>query len=260
MRAFKPSKRQSAILNMVAQDGFVATEAMVAEFGVTPQTIRRDLNELGREGLLTRFHGGAGQAKSGENLPYADRLRSGVQAKQKIAEMTASLIPDGSSLFLNTGTTTEAIAQALLDHQNLHIVTNNINVARYLSQNESFQIMLAGGQVRNHDGGVTGAGAADFVDSFRMDIGILGVSGIDEDGSLLEFDPAEIRSAQSVLRNSRKVILVADKHKFGRRAMNRMGDLLDVDMLVTDAPLDSSFANVCVKAGVEIRVADTEKT
>ena len=64
MRAFKPSKRQSVILNMVAQDGFVATEAMVAEFGVTPQTIRRDLNELGREGLLTRFHGGAGQAKS----------------------------------------------------------------------------------------------------------------------------------------------------------------------------------------------------
>lgn len=259
MRAFKPSKRQSAILNMVAQDGFVATEAMVAEFGVTPQTIRRDLNELGREGLLTRFHGGAGQAKSGENLPYADRLRSGVQAKQKIAEMTASLIPDGSSLFLNTGTTTEAIAQALLGHQNLHIVTNNINVARYLSQNESFQIMLAGGQVRNHDGGVTGAGAAEFVDSFRMDIGILGVSGIDEDGSLLEFDPAEIRSAQSVLRNSRKVILVADKHKFGRRAMNRMGDLSDVDMLVTDASLDSNFANVCVKAGVEILVAGEEK-
>jgi DeoR family glycerol-3-phosphate regulon repressor len=119
--------------------------------------------------------------------------------------------------------------------------------------------MLAGGQVRNHDGGVTGAGAAEFVDSFRMDIGILGVSGIDEDGSLLEFDPAEIRSAQSVLRNSRKVILVADKHKFGRRAMNRMGDLSDVDMLVTDASLDSNFANVCVKAGVEILVAGEEK-
>lgn len=260
MRAFKPSKRQSAILNMVARDGFVATEAMVAEFGVTPQTIRRDLNELGREGMLTRFHGGAGQAKSGENLPYADRLRSGVQAKQKIAEMTASLIPDGSSLFLNTGTTTEAIAQALFRHKNLHVVTNNINVARYLSQNETFQIMLAGGQVRNHDGGVTGAEAADFIDSFRMDIGILGVSGIDEDGSLLEFDPAEIRSAQSVLRNSRKVILVADQHKFGRRAMNRMGDLLDVDIVVTDAPLAPNFEKTCGKAGVEIRVADSLKS
>lgn len=258
MSAFKPSKRQSAILNMVARDGFVATEAMVAEFGVTPQTIRRDLNELGREGMLTRFHGGAGQVKSGENLPYADRLRSGVQAKQKIAEMTASLIPDGSSLFLNTGTTTEAIAQALFRHQNLHVVTNNINVARYLSQNESFQIMLAGGQVRNHDGGVTGAGAAEFIDSFRMDVGILGVSGIDEDGSLLEFDPAEIRSAQSVLRNSRKVILVADQHKFGRRAMNHMGNLSDVDMLVTDAPLASSFDKVCARAGVEICVAGAE--
>jgi len=237
MSAFKPSKRQSAILSMVARDGFVATEAMVAEFGVTPQTIR-----------------------SGENLPYADRLRSGVQAKQKIAEMTASLIPDGSSLFLNTGTTTEVIAQTLLRHKNLHVVTNNINIARYLSQNETFQIMLAGGQVRNHDGGVTGAGAAEFVDSFRMDIGILGVSGVDEDGSLLEFDPAEIRSAQSVLRNSRQVILVADQHKFGRRAMNRMGDLSEVDMLVTDAPLAPAFEKACQKAGVEIFSSDTQNT
>lgn len=260
MRTFKPSKRQSAILDMVARDGFVATEAMVAEFGVTPQTIRRDLNELGLKGLLTRFHGGAGQAKSGVNLPYEDRLKSGVQAKQKIAEMTASLIPDESSLFLNTGTTTETIAQALLGHKNLHVVTNNINVARYLSQNETFQIMLAGGQVRNHDGGVTGTEAAEFIDRFRMDVGIIGVSGVDEDGSLLEFNPAEIRAAQSVLRNSRKVILVADQHKFGRRAMNRMGDLSDVDIVVTDAPLAPNFEKTCQKAGVDICVAGLENS
>ncbi len=255
MTAFTPSKRQSAILNMVGRDGFVATEAMVAEFNVTPQTIRRDLNELGQEGLLTRFHGGAGQAKSAENQPYADRLRSGVRAKQKIAEVTASLIPNGASLFLNIGTTTEAVAQALLRHEDLHVVTNNIHVAQILSRNESFRIMLAGGQVRNQDGGITGAAAVDFVDSFRMDIGIVGISGIDEDGSLLDFDPEEIRTAQSILRNSRKVILVADQHKFGRRAMNRMGDLSDLDMLVTDAPLAPTYDVMCTESDVEVRIA-----
>jgi len=231
------SKRQSAIVDMVARDGFVSTEAMVAKFNVTPQTIRRDLNELSREGLLTRFHGGAGQSKSIENQPYADRQRSGVQAKRKIAELTASLVPNGASLFLNIGTTTEAVAQALLSHSDLHVVTNNINVAQILSRNKSFHIMLAGGLVRNQDGGITGASAVEFVDGFRMDIGIVGISGIDEEGSLLDFDPEEIRTAQTILRNSRRSILVADQHKFGRRAMNRMGHVSDLDILVTDAPL-----------------------
>ncbi len=255
MTAFRPSKRQSAILNMVTRDGFVATESMVAAFDVTPQTIRRDLNELGHEGLLTRFHGGAGQAKSVQNQPYADRLLSGVQAKQKIAQLTASLIPNGASLFLNIGTTTEAVAQALLKHEDLHVVTNNINVAQILSRNESFKIMLAGGHVRNLDGGITGAAAVDFVDSFRMDIGVVGVGGIDDDGSLLDFDPEEVRTAQSIMRNSRRVILVADQHKFGRRAMNRSGDLSDLDLLVTDAPLSPVFDTLCTKADVKVRVA-----
>jgi len=255
MNSFSPSKRQTAILDMVARDGFVATEAMVAEFNVTPQTIRRDLNELGREGLLTRFHGGAGQAKTVQNQPYADRLRSGVRAKQKIAQLTASLVPDGASLFLNIGTTTEAVAQALLRHQDLHVVTNNINVAQILSRNESFHIMLAGGQVRTHDGGITGAAAVDFVDSFRLDIGIIGMGGIDEEGSLLDFDPEEIRTAQSILRNSSHVIMVADQHKFGRRAMKRMGSLSELDTLVTDAPLTESYRELCERAEVEVLIA-----
>jgi len=113
MKKFVPSKRQASILDMVDEFGFVATEAMVTEFSVTPQTIRRDLNELNEHGLLTRFHGGAGQAKSAENPPYQDRLQTGVEAKRKIAAATAALIPNGASIFLSTGTTIEAIAEAL---------------------------------------------------------------------------------------------------------------------------------------------------
>ncbi len=255
MMTFNPSNRQIKILAMVEENGFVATEAMVTEFNVTPQTIRRDLNELNAQGLLTRFHGGAGQAKSIENRPYKDRLRTGVQAKRKIAELTASLVPNGASLFLNIGTTTEAVAEALLKHENLHVVTNNINVAQILSQNESFQIMIAGGQVRNHDGGIIGLSSTDFVGQFRMDIGIVGISGIDEDGALLDFDHQEVKTARIILDNSRKVILVADQHKFGRRAMNRMGYINDLDILVTDGELSDHFQSVCDKAGVAVHVA-----
>jgi DeoR family glycerol-3-phosphate regulon repressor len=252
---YVPSKRQRSILEMVERDGFVATEAMVSKFSVTPQTIRRDLNLLNQHGLLTRFHGGAGQAKSIENRPYKDRLKTGVEAKRKIAELTASLVPNGASLFLNIGTTTEAVAEALLGHHNLHVVTNNINVAHILSQNESFKIMIAGGQVRNQDGGVVGLASTDFVGQFRMVIGIVGIGAIDEDGTLLDFDHQEVKTARTILQNSRRSILVADQHKFGARAMNRMANIGDLDVLVTDAPLGRQFLALCKEGNVDVQVA-----
>ena len=251
----KISKRQTAILDMVAENGFVATEALVSHFDVTPQTIRRDLNELDSKGLLTRFHGGAGQAKSGENAPYPDRLKTDVEGKRKIAELTASLIPDGASLFLNIGTTTEAVAEALLRRENLNVVTNNINVAKILCRNPSFQVIIAGGRVRNSDGGITGLASAEFISQFRMDFGIIGISGIDEDGNLLDFDLEEVKTARAILAGSQQVILVADQHKFGRRAMNRMGHISELDMLVTDAPVGAPFRSAI--ADITVRVAET---
>ena len=255
MTDFTPSARQSAILKMLAKTGFVSTESMVSELQVTPQTIRRDLNELNAHGMVTRFHGGAGSAKSIENRPYRDRLATGVEAKRQIASLTASLIPNGASIFLNIGTTTEAVAVALLGHENLHVVTNNINVARILSENDTFKIMISGGEVRKQDGGIVGPSSTDFVCGFRMDIGVIGISGIDEDGGLLDFDYQEVKTARKIIQNSKKVILVADQHKFGRRAMNYMASFSDLDTIVTDAPLTERFENLCDVAGVEVFVA-----
>ena len=257
MTQFQPSKRQVLILNMVERQGFVATEAMVNEFDVTPQTIRRDLNELSKHGLLARFHGGAGQAKSAENPPYQARLQTSVQAKRMIAARTAALIPNGASIFLSTGTTIEAIAEALLGHKNLHIFTNNLHVAQILTRNEDFQIIVSSGQVRHHDGGIKGAYSEAFINNFRMDIGVVGISGVDEDGTLLEYDPQEVIIAKTILANSAKTILAADHYKFGRRAMNRIGHMRDLDLIVTDSELDLVFKNICTTEGIELHVADS---
>lgn len=255
MKKFEPSKRQASILQMVDEFGFVATEAMVTEFNVTPQTIRRDLNELSEHGLLSRFHGGAGQVKSAENPPYQDRLQTGVEAKRKIAAATAALIPNGASIFLSTGTTIEAIAEALLGHEKLHVFTNNLHVARILTQNESFQIIVSCGQVRHSDGGIVGSSSDDFISDFRMDVGIVGISGVDEDGSLLEYDPQEVKTAKTILRNSQKVIMVADRHKFGRRAMNRVGHIRELDVIITDSDPDMHFKTICEAENIDIIVA-----
>ncbi len=257
MKKFEPSKRQTSILQMIEEFGFIATEAMVTEFNVTPQTIRRDLNELSEEGLLTRFHGGAGQVKSAENPPYEDRLQTGVEAKKKIAAVTAAMIPNGASIFLSTGTTIEAIAEALLSHDKLHVFTNNLHVARILTRNESFQIIVSCGQVRHSDGGIIGSSSDDFISDFRMDVGIVGISGVDEDGTLLEYDPQEVKTAKTILRNSQKVIMVADRHKFGRRAMNRVGHIRELDAIITDSEPEIHFKNLCESEDIEIIVAST---
>jgi len=255
MGEFKRNKRQNAILDMVAANGFVATEDLVSHFNVTPQTIRRDLNEMDREGLLTRFHGGAGNANTAENPPYTARVQAGVEAKRKIAAATAALVPNGASLFLSTGTTIEAVAEALLEHKNLHIFTNNLHIAQILTRNESFQIIVSCGQVRHHDGGITGSHSEDFFNEFRMDIGIVGISGVDEDGVLLEYDPQEVKTAKIILKNSSKTIMVADHYKFGRRAMNRVGHVSDLDAIVTDRTLSAPFRRLCKYEGVDVHVA-----
>lgn len=260
MTVFRATKRQAAILEMVERFGFVATDAMVTEFDVTPQTIRRDLNELSDEGLLARFHGGAGQVKSAENPPYTARLKTGVEAKRKIAELTASLIPNGSSLFMSTGTTIEAVAEALLEHQNLHVLTNNLHVAQILTRNETFQIIVSCGNVRHLDGGIVGSSSEDFIADFRMDIGIVGISGVDYEGTLLEYDPQEVKTAKTILKNSQKTIMVADRHKFGRHAMNRVGHLRDIDVIVTDSSLDASFQEICESEHTDIHFPDSAVT
>ncbi len=260
MSQFRPSKRQTSILDMVEKYGFVATDAMVTEFDVTPQTIRRDLNELSQNGLLARFHGGAGQVKSAENPPYKARLQTGVEAKRKIAAVTAELIPNGASVFMSTGTTIETIAEALLNHENLHVLTNNLHVAQILSQNESFQILVSCGEVRHHDGGIVGSASEDYISTFRMDIGIVGISGIDEEGILLEYNPHEVKTARTILKNSQRTIMVADSHKFGRHAMNTVGHIRDVDVIVTDSELPPHFRKICENEQIEVCIADSAVT
>ncbi len=256
-RALSP--RQDAILQLVKHQGFVATEQLVEHFNVTPQTIRRDINMLCEQNLLQRFHGGAGQVTSTENEPYDNRLRAFANAKQEIGVQVAAHIPNGSSLFLNIGTTTEMVAEALVHHKGLRIVTNNLHVAMTFSKNEDFEVMIAGGQLRKRDGGIIGPATTDFISQFRLDFGIIGVSGIDEEGALLDFDYQETRNAEAIIANSHETILVADHSKFGRRAMSKFGHISDIDWLFTDMEPSESYLKLLSDhdVGVKVCIKDT---
>lgn len=252
------NQRQQQVLKWVQRQGFVSIEALAEHFSVTPQTIRRDINELCEQGLLRRYHGGAGLPSSVENIAYTDRQVLHLEEKRRIAQMVARHIPNQASLFINIGTTNEEVARALLDHKGLRIITNNLNVAAMMSANPSFEVIVAGGVVRSRDRGIIGEATIDFIRQFKVDFGIIGISGIDVDGTLLDYDYREVRVAETIIANSRQVLLVADHSKFGRNALVRLSHLSEIDALFTDQPVPEDMARILAESNTAVYVTEDE--
>ncbi len=243
--------RQQSILDLVRERGYLSIEELAQQFAVTPQTIRRDINQLAEQNLLRRYHGGAAWDSSIENTAYNTRADQMRDEKQRIADAIAAHIPDNASLFINIGTTTEAIARALLGHRNLKVITNNLHVASILAGKDDFEVLIAGGTVRG-DGGVVGQAAVDFIEQFRVDFAVVGISGIDEDGSLLDFDYQEVRVSRAIIDNARQVFLAADSSKFGRNAVVRLGPISLVSRVFTDCPPPAAVARLMQQHKVQL--------
>ena len=139
---------------MAKDNGRVLVDELATHFNVTPQTIRKDLNDLCEQRLLSRVHGGALFPSGIENMEYEARRKIAADEKDAIGRAAARLIPDNASLFINIGTTTEAVSTALLDHDGLMVITNNINVANRMRVYPSIEVVIAGGVVRGSDGGM----------------------------------------------------------------------------------------------------------
>ncbi len=251
-----PKVRHQQILDLVQRHGFVTVESLSKRFEVTPQTVRRDINMLSDRGLVERYHGGAGTPSSVENVAYAARQVLCLEEKRRIAKLLAKHIPDHASLFINIGTTTEEVSKALMDHEGLRIITNNLNVAAILSGNPDFEVVVAGGLVRSRDRGIIGEATIDLISQFRVDFGIIGISGIDADGVLLDFDYREVRVAQAIIANSRRIFLAADHTKFGRNAMVRLGTIDQITSVFTDRNPPLPLCQRMSDLGVELHVAD----
>lgn len=244
--------RHRRILDLVRQTGSVTVDALAAEFGVSPQTIRKDLNHLSRGAMLSRVHGGAVTTSGVDNLDHGVRRAVASDAKQAIGLAAAALIPDGASLFLNIGTTVEAVARALTGHRHLLVITNNLNVVDILGATPTVEIITAGGRVRAADRAVVGALAMDFIRGFKVDFAIIGASGLDDEGTLLDFDVDEVRVSQTIIAQSRTVILTADATKFRRAAPIRIAELESIDYLVTDRLDDPAIRAAAERAGTAV--------
>ena len=251
-----PNPRQSELLDEVRTRGAVTVDALAERFGVTLQTVRRDVKLLAEAGLLARFHGGVRVPSSTtENIAYRQREALNAEAKQRIAKAVAARVPNGSSLLINLGTTTEAVARELLGHKGLRVITNNLNVAGILSGNPDCEVIVTGGVVRHRDRGIVGAAAVNLIRQFKVDIGLIGISGIEADGTLRDYDVREVQVARAIIEHSREVWLVADHSKFNRPAMVEMARLEQLDMLFTDAPPPRPFEALLAEAGVQTEIS-----
>lgn len=244
--------RHAEIVQLAKDNGRVLVEELAERFDVSPQTIRKDLNELCEKRFLARIHGGAVIPSGIENMEYEARRRIAADEKHAIGRAAAALVPDNASLFINIGTTTEAVSEALVTHKGLMVITNNINVANRMRVQPSIEVVIAGGVVRGSDGGVVGEAAVDFFRQFKADYAVIGASAIDEDGALLDFDFREVKVAQAIIANARHVILVADSTKFERTAPVRIAHLSQVSSFVTDTCPSPEIKKICQEAGVEL--------
>jgi DeoR family transcriptional regulator, glycerol-3-phosphate regulon repressor len=252
------NKRQELILEIVRAKGFATIDSLAEEFGVSTQTVRRDIIRLNEAGLLQRFHGGAGlpQGEDQVRLGYGPKREMHVASKEQIGALAASLIDDRSSVYLDVGTTVEAVARVLIQRSLRAVYTNSMASAVILSAATQFETYVTGGMVRGADGSLVGDAAVQALQPIAVDVAVIGCSGFAADGAPMDFDPQKVAVKQTALRNARRAILVADASKFARPAVVLVAPLATFAAIVTDGAPPASLARQFRKAGISVAIAD----
>lgn len=239
----RSNHREVEVLDALRRLGGAARNANLADLlGVSEETIRRTTKALAKADLVRRVHGGSylADAEAGAGVFSRLGLRSG--EKGRIAMTAAALIPDGACIFLDVGSTSTFVAQSLNGRINLTVVTNSLNVAQSLGNSDGCRVFLAGGELRSTEWGAFGADTIRFLENFWFDVAILSVDGIDAEGGFLLAGHEEAAVARAVVDRTSRTIVVADHHKFSKRAPMVLCPPQSVDVVVTDKPLSAEFA------------------
>ncbi|NEK59834.1 DeoR/GlpR transcriptional regulator [Geodermatophilus sabuli] len=251
-------ERQQTIAGLVADRGRVAVTALADEFGVTTETVRRDLALLERAGTLRRVHGGAVPAGALTFVETALAERHGTRSEQKrkIATAALDLVPGaGGSLLLDGGSTTAALAELLPGDRRLLVITSSVPIAARLAAAPGLDLHVLGGRVRGITQCAVGEQAVAALADLRVDVAFLGTNGITPAHGFTTPDEAEASVKRAMTRAGQRVVVLADSSKLGREHLIRFATPADVDVLVTDADADATDVARLEDAGVEVVVA-----
>lgn len=252
----KKARRRAYLVQFLAQNHYISLEEVATRFSVTVQTARRDIKALERQGKVRRLHGGAVASTPLDPLIYRQRRVVNAERKEAIGRRVADLLPDKASVFIDTGTTCEAVARALVARRGLRVVTYSLRVATTLSEATDFTIAVPGGFVRQVDAGVFSQNASEFIRAFKFDYVIISVSGIDDDGDIGDDDYAEVAAVRAAILQAGRVILAIDSSKLGHRALVKLGSVDEVDIIVCDAAPTGNLMQILKKSRAEFHLAE----
>lgn len=249
-------ERQQAVAELVMRDGRVDVAQLVDEFAVTSETIRRDLVALERRGVLRRTHGGAiPVARLG--FEPATRVRAAVMQaeKERIAQAALTEVPAEGAILIDAGTTTGVFAERLPDDRVLKVVTNSLQVINALVTKPNIEIMVLGGRLRSVSLCTVDVWALRALADIRVDVAFIGVNGLTVEHGMTTSDQAEATTKAAMMHSARRVVVLADHSKIGTEYFHLMGDLSQVDVLVTDSGLDEDLAEDVRAAGPQVVTA-----
>ncbi|MFO7171439.1 MAG: DeoR/GlpR family DNA-binding transcription regulator [Bacillota bacterium] len=252
-----PEERKRRIRQIVESGAAVTVGDLSKAFGVSESTIRRDLQELAREGLLERTRGGAVPISPTREEPsFSEKTVQNRAEKMAIARVAASLVPDGASVILDAGTTTLEIARLLKARRNLTVMTNAYTIAAELADAPEIEVIVTGGTVRGNTLALVGPLAERALEEVNADILFLGTNGIDLERGLTTPSPAEASVKRRMIAAARKVVVVADHTKMRKVAFAAIAPLSSVHMIISDRGMDQQVARELIRRGIQVLIAE----
>jgi DeoR family transcriptional regulator, fructose operon transcriptional repressor len=251
-------ERRQAMADLIAQRGRLSVNELADAYAVTTETVRRDLSELERTGLVRRVHGGAVPAEALTLLETAvtDRDLSRAEEKDRIARAAVEQLPGpGGSILLDAGSTTSRLAAGLPGDQRLSVVTNAVPIAARLANRPGTDLHLLPGRVRLRTQAAVGEDTVAALSLLRVDVLFLGANGVSLDHGLSTPDHSEAAAKRAMVRAAHKVVVLADSSKIGREHTVRFAELSDVDVLVTDRGISDVDVKALEDFGIEVVVA-----
>ena len=248
-------ERRRSILEIINQEGRAIVKDLSRDYKTSSVTIRKDLELLHNRGLILRTHGGALPVQSGALLDFSlqEKMKLHRKEKERIGQAAAALVKEGGSVLLDSGTTTTAVARALLERKHLTVITNAVNIAADLA-GTSIEVILTGGILREKSFSLFGPLAEEALRSLSADVLFLAVDGIDVHFGLTTPNLLEARVNRVMLEISRRSILVCDSSKFARRSLSVIAPMSRVQQIITDSRIPKSDIKALEEVGIEVTI------
>lgn len=249
-------ERHARLLELLAEESRLSTAAISDVLGVSRETVRRDMVELEARGLLRRVHGGAvtAAAPPAPEASYEERKAIARSQKHAIGRAAATMLPEGATCFIDAGTTTAALALALIERPDVHVVTNSIDVARILGPRGDSRLLLLGGRPHPKVPATYGEMTLGGIERFLVDVALIGPVAVNPERGVMDYELHEAEIARSMMLRAGKRVVLADGRKIGAESRVAICRLDEIDHLVTDATAD---AELLKRLGVAHTVAST---